>query len=111
MKQIMKACAIAVTIGMALPVASVIADEPTQTSQKAEEKKVTFTIEKMTCAMCPITVRKAMEKVAGVLSVKTDYETKTAVVVFDPKKANVKAIAQASTDAGYPALLNDTKGS
>lgn len=50
-----------------------------------------------------------MEKVDGVLSVDTDYESKTATVVFDPSKADTDAIAAASTNAGYPATL--TQGS
>lgn len=49
--------------------------------------------------------------VDGVKSVTTDYEARTATVVFDPKKANVTAIANASTQAGYPAILQKTKGS
>ncbi|MCT9000623.1 heavy-metal-associated domain-containing protein [Chelativorans intermedius] len=50
-----------------------------------------------------MTVRLAMEGVAGVKSVKVDFEAKTATVVYDPSTATVAAIAAASTDAGYPA--------
>ncbi|MCW8834454.1 MAG: cation transporter [Colwellia sp.] len=64
-----------------------------------------FSIEKMTCKMCNITIRKAMEKVDGVVKATVDYNTKTATVLFDPKKANVDAIALASTNIGYPATL------
>ncbi|WP_404935038.1 heavy-metal-associated domain-containing protein [Nitratireductor sp. L15S-10] len=67
------------------------------------EKTQTFAIENMSCASCPITVRLAMEGVAGVKSVKVDFEAKTATVVYDPSTATVAAIAAASTDAGYPA--------
>lgn len=64
-----------------------------------------FTIEKMTCKMCPITVRKAMEKVDGVVKATVDYDQKIATVIFDPKKTNTDAIALASTNIGYPATL------
>ena len=66
-------------------------------------QKQTFAIDNMTCAMCPITVRKAMQKVDGVQSVKVDFNAKTASVTFDPAKASAEDIAEASTKAGYPA--------
>lgn len=69
----------------------------------AEEKTATFNVENMTCATCPITVRKAMEQVNGVKSVAVDYESKTATVVFDPALATPAKIGAASTNAGYPA--------
>ncbi len=62
-----------------------------------------FTIDNMTCAMCPVTVRTAMEHVRGVKSVKVDFAAKTATVVFDPAHTTIAAIAEASTNAGYPA--------
>jgi mercuric ion binding protein len=64
-----------------------------------------FNIEKMTCKMCHITVRKAMEKVEGVVKATVNYEDKTATVTFDPKKTDIEAIALASTNIGYPATL------
>jgi len=69
----------------------------------AAEQTVTFAIEKMTCAACPITVRKAMEKVEGVTSVSVDFDAKAATVVFDPAVATPEQIGAASTNAGYPA--------
>jgi periplasmic mercuric ion binding protein len=62
-----------------------------------------FTIENMTCASCPITVRKAMVRVPGVQSVAIDYDSKIAVVEYDPALASPAQIAAASTDVGYPA--------
>jgi mercuric ion binding protein len=60
-------------------------------------------VENMTCALCPVTVRTAMERVPGVKSVAVDFKAKTATVVFDPSVTTVEAIAAASTNAGYPA--------
>jgi len=76
-------------------------------AQQAQETK-TFAIENMTCATCPITVRKAMNGVDGVKSVKVDFEAKTATVVYDPKVTNAQQIADASTNAGYPAEQIET---
>jgi mercuric ion binding protein len=69
----------------------------------AAEQKVTLAVDKMICALCPITVRKAIEHVDGVKSVKVDYGTKTAVVVFDDAVTDWQQLATASTNAGYPA--------
>jgi len=66
-----------------------------------------FAIDKMTCALCPITVRKSMEKVPGVKQVEVNYESKIATVIFDPTLTNKKQIADASTDIGYPASILD----
>jgi mercuric ion binding protein len=57
----------------------------------------------MTCALCPVTVKRAMEGVEGVRSVEIDFEAQTAAVVFDPSITTEEAIAAASTNAGYPA--------
>jgi mercuric ion binding protein len=35
---------------------------------------VTLDVKNMTCALCPITVRKALEKVPGVSDAKVDFE-------------------------------------
>jgi mercuric ion binding protein len=71
----------------------------------AAERTVTLAVENMTCALCPITVRTAIEHVTGVKDVEVDFETKTAVVVFDDAEATVQDIAEASRQAGYPAAL------
>ena len=75
------------------------------TVQVAAAQTTSFTIRNMTCALCPITVRMAMEGVAGVKSVTVDVDAKTATVSFDPSVTNPDAIAAASTDAGYPASV------
>lgn len=67
------------------------------------EQRQIFVIENMTCALCPVTVRKAIEGVSGVRSVAVDFDAKTATVVFDPSKATIATIAHVSTSAGYPA--------
>lgn len=111
MKHIIKSCAIGMALIVNAPIAAATALDTHQATENQDTKTITFAIEKMTCAMCPITVRKAMEKVDGVLSVTTDYESRTAQVVFDPAKAKVDMIAKASTDAGYPAKRVDSKKS
>jgi mercuric ion binding protein len=79
-------------------IASASASELAVTAQK-----VTFVVENMSCALCPVTVRTAMARVPGVKSVEVEFKTKTATAVFDPAITTVEAIAAASTNAGYPA--------
>ena len=59
----------------------------------------------MTCKFCPITIRKALEKVPGVVKVKSEFETKTATVTFDPAKTNIETLIKTTTNAGYPSTL------
>lgn len=73
--------------------------------QVATVRSATFAVENMTCALCPITVKKAMEQVNGVQSVEIDFAAKTATVAFDPSVTTIEAIAAASTNAGYPASV------
>lgn len=72
-------------------------------ASSSEERIQTFAIENMTCATCPITVKKAMRGVKGVASVDVDFAAKTATVVYDPAITTADEIAAASTNAGYPA--------
>ena len=72
-------------------------------SEQKNEQVQSFSIEKMTCAACPITVKKAMQRVDGVKDVDIDFETKTAIATFDPALTNADEIAAASTGVGYPA--------
>ncbi len=69
---------------------------------QAEPRTVTLEVSNMSCAMCPITVKKAITKVPGVLDAKVDYGTNTAVVRFETAKTTVDAITTATTNAGYP---------
>ncbi|BBL57532.1 hypothetical protein MKFW12EY_11450 [Methylomonas koyamae] len=66
---------------------------------------VTLNIENMTCAMCTVTIKKALQKVEGVQEVTVDYDSKTATVTFDSKKTDSAALIKATTDAGYPGSL------
>lgn len=72
----------------------------------AAEKTVTLAVQNMTCAACPITVKKSLTAVPGVTNVQVSYEAKTAVVTFDDAKADVKALTKATTEAGYPSTPN-----
>lgn len=78
------------------------------TSALAEVKKATFNVSGMTCATCPIAVKKALTRVPGVSEAQVSFEKSEAVVIFDDAKTNVDALMKASGDAGYPATLKDS---
>lgn len=71
----------------------------------AEPETVVLDIPNMTCNFCPITIRKALNKVDGVIKAEASFETKTATVSFDPDKTNVEELIKATTNAGYPATI------
>jgi len=71
----------------------------------ADTRTVTLDVTKMDCAVCPITVRKALEKVPGVDSAKVDFKTRRAVVAFDPTKTSTEALTRATADAGFPSSV------
>ena len=79
------------------------AKSPLQTQNNSQS--VTLDMQNMTCAMCKITIRKALEGVEGVQAVKVDSDSKTASVTFDPQKTNSDALIKATTHAGYPATV------
>jgi len=49
-------------------------------------KTVTLDVKNMTCDLCPITVKKSLEKLSGVSAVEIDFDNKTVTVTFDPTK-------------------------
>ena len=68
-------------------------------------RTATLDVTNMDCAVCPITVRKALEKVPGVGSAKVDFKTHRAVVAFDPSKTTPEALTKATADAGFPSSV------
>ena len=72
----------------------------------AATKTVTLSVPGMTCAACPITVKKALTKVDGVQKAEVSYEKREAVVTFDDAKTNADALTKATANAGYPSSVN-----
>jgi len=70
-------------------------------SHAAEAKTIVLDVPGMTCRFCPITIRRALQKVPGVIEAKADYESKTATVTYDPDKTTVEALTAATANAGY----------
>lgn len=71
----------------------------------AATRTVTLAVKNMTCPVCPITVKKALNHVAGVSNTDVSYERKEAVVTYDDAETGVPALIKATTDAGYPSTV------
>lgn len=68
-------------------------------------KTVTLTVSNMVCPACPITVKKALSKVAGVSQVDVAYEKRQVTVKYDDSKVSVQQLTKATEDAGYPSIV------
>jgi len=77
------------------------AAEPTTPPQQL----VTLDVRNMTCAMCPITVRKSLTRLDGVSTADVSYKHKTATVRYNPQKITLDQLTLATTNAGYPSTV------
>ncbi|MCR3870572.1 mercury resistance system periplasmic binding protein MerP, partial [Pseudomonas aeruginosa] len=71
----------------------------------AASQIITLSVPGMTCAACPITVKKALTKVEGVTKAEVSYEKREAIVTFDDAKTSAQALTKATEDAGYPSSV------
>lgn len=71
----------------------------------ATPQAVTLDVQNMSCATCPIVVKKSLERVTGVTAVKVDFDKKSAVVTYDPDKASPEALTRATQNAGFASTL------
>ncbi len=76
---------------------------------KNSSQSVTLDMQNMTCAMCKVTIKKALQGVEGVQKVSVDGDSKIADVTFDPQKTSIEALIKATTNAGYPATVHQPK--
>jgi len=67
-------------------------------------------VENLTCPACRITIDTALDKVPGVTSRLVNIETATVTVMFDAERTTVAAVAQAITEAGFPATARTSDG-
>jgi mercuric ion binding protein len=70
-----------------------------------QHQTVTLKLENMTCSMCTVTIKNALQQVEGLQKVTVDYDAKTALITFDDQKTNSAALIKATTEAGYPSSL------
>ena len=71
----------------------------------AAERMVELSVPDMNCAACPITVRKCLERVDGVIEAQVTFEDRTAMVTYDPAVTGVARLIEATTNVGYPSTV------
>ena len=81
---------------------SVSQDASGESTTPASFQQVVLTVDGMTCAACPKTVKTALEGVDGVYSAEATFEPPEAVVRFDPDKVSVDELTAVTKNAGYP---------
>lgn len=77
-------------------------------SALAAERTATLEVKNVSCVTCAPIVKRAIGRVAGVSSVtvvERDGGSAVATVKYDDARMRPEALAQASTEAGYPARL------
>lgn len=65
--------------------------------------RVTLDVPGMDCALCPVTISKALKRVPGVIDVRAELSKRTAEVTYDPIKVAPAQLERAVTESGYPA--------
>ncbi len=65
--------------------------------------KVSIPVEGMTCASCNVAVETVISKLDGIHSVKADFESKSAVVIYSEQKISLEEITDAINTLGYKA--------
>ena len=68
----------------------------------AEPRTVTLDVQGMYCAVCPLTVSRALKKLPGVIEARASYEEKSATVTYDDARTGVDQLIKATAGAGYP---------
>lgn len=90
---------------MRYPLATLLAALMPLAALAATPRTAVLDVQNMTCNLCPLTVRKSLEKVPGVSQAQIDFAKKTATVAFDADKTTAAALVKATTEAGYPSAV------
>lgn len=73
----------------------------------AAERTVTLNVANATCELCTPIVKRALNRVPGVLDVQITKKDEAAIAIvrFDDSRADTAALIAATTSAGYPSRV------
>jgi len=71
----------------------------------AKPQTIKLDLPTMNCAMCPITVKKALSQVDGVTDIDVSYKQLEAIVTYDDVTTTAQALVKATGNAGYPSTI------
>ena len=66
---------------------------------------VALKIDNMSCASCPMIVRRTLEDVEGVTRAKVSFRDKTAIVTYDAAKCAPRDLLAATARNGFPSTM------
>jgi mercuric ion binding protein len=87
----------------ATPTVVLASSEQAVQRQAPATKVVALKIDGMTCGGCVYGVKKVLTRLEGVSKAVVSYETKSAVVTFDPARVSVDKMIRAIKTLGYTA--------
>ncbi len=76
---------------------------------RAAEQTVTLDVKSLTCSLCPVTVRKALEKTDGVTKAIVSYEQHQAVIIYDDEIVDIPILIETTTNAGFPSSVPEDR--
>ena len=90
-----------------LPLAALAAALLSANMAAAAERTVTLNVANATCELCSPIVKRALNRVPGVLDVQITEKYKAAIakVRFDDSRADTAPLIAATTNAGYPSRV------
>jgi len=68
-------------------------------------QQISFALQGMFCANCAITIERALTRLDGVVTVRVNYATERATVLFDPTRASAATMARAVRRAGFEVAI------
>ncbi len=108
-----KRLAIVATLVLGLFLLAGCSDEPDAQAaagkDATERREVVLSVPDMSCPMCPVTVRRALDGIDGVYEAEADLDTKQARAVFDPALTDLDTLIAAIENSGFSATLKDER--
>ncbi|HWO99637.1 MAG TPA: mercury resistance system periplasmic binding protein MerP [Methylococcus sp.] len=76
----------------------------------AARQTVTLEIPSMYCPVCPLTVKKALQREPGVIEVEVSFAAKEAIVTYDDEQTSPAHLMEATRNVGYPSTVKSGPG-
>ena len=77
----------------------------TASAALAEPRSVQLDVKGMNCSTCPLTIRLALKKTAGVIDAKVTLDPPIAFVTYDDARTTPAQLTRSTTNAGFPSEL------
>lgn len=75
----------------------------------ATTQTVTLELPTMNCALCPVTIEKALEKVDGVAEITISLADKQATITYDDAITSTEKLITATKNAGFPSSIKSNE--